>query len=558
MATAGHRWWLVVLLVVGLGMGGCVGVISDVGGSEGGGDGAGGPGRVPTPEECAVAEPTPGATPLRRLSHTEYRNVIRDAFPGVAIPSVTLAADDTDEGFENSAALNTASPLLVENYETAAALISEALAADVGAWLTCGAGDCAAELIDEVALRLMRRPLDDAQRAAYLALFREQEAAIDYDAAVELTLYAMLQSPELLYRVEAAVSGAPGEVVALDGYEIAARLSFLILGSIPDDALLARVDELDAPDVREEEARRLLDDPRATARWVDFSRQWLELDRVASQDKEPGLFPTWTDSLRDAIREESLRFVDDVMSDEATLDALLLSTEAPVNAELAALYGVEAPASGWAVRTLPADERAGILTRASFLASHAHASNGSPPLRGVAVLTRWLCQEIPEPPADADTSTPVSDGVPATNRELFEERTSPDTCQGCHRAIDGIGFGFENYDAIGAFRVTDNGMPVDATGAITTAEGEEVYDGAVELSAALAESQTVRECVSEQWFRFAAGREAEVADTCRLRDLTDVFTESGGDFRELLVELVRRPDFALRTVTPDATTTEDR
>ncbi|NIS34118.1 MAG: DUF1588 domain-containing protein, partial [Actinobacteria bacterium] len=88
-----------------------------------------------------------------------------------------------------------------------------------------------------------------------------------------------------------------------------------------------------------------------------------------------------------------------------------------------------------------------------------------------------------------------------------EERTSPDTCQGCHRAIDGIGFGFENYDAIGAFRVTDNGMPVDATGAITTAEGEEVYDGAVELSAALAESQTVRECVSEQWFRFAAGRE---------------------------------------------------
>ena len=218
-----------------------------------------------------------------------------------------------------------------------------------------------------------------------------------------------------------------------------------------------------------------------------------------------------------------------------------------MNADLAKLYGVAAPASGWAAATLKPAERAGILTRANFLASHAHSLSGSPPLRAVAIMRRLMCTSLPPPPGDADTSPPKPQpgDAPKTNRQLFEARTAG-TCQGCHGIIDPLGFGLENYDAIGGYRTTDNGLPVDARGELKNIDVAGPFQGGIELSQRLADSAQVRLCVTGQWFSFALGRERTAADDCQIQTLAGALAASGGNVRELLVALAKTDDFMFR------------
>lgn len=134
-----------------------------------------------------------------------------------------------------------------------------------------------------------------------------------------------------------------------------------------------------------------------------------------------------------------------------------------------------------------------------------------------------------------------------TNRELFEERVAPSACQGCHVRIDGFGFGFENYDAAGMFRSEENGLPVDASGFANGIGNDDEYEGAVELQNLLGESEVVRDCIAKQWFTYANGRPTEPADTCQLEAIQAEFEENGGDLVELLVSIVTRPEFRLRS-----------
>ncbi len=164
------------------------------------------------------------------------------------------------------------------------------------------------------------------------------------------------------------------------------------------------------------------------------------------------------------------------------------------------------------------------------------------------MIRRLLCQPTGSPPADADTSPPEQnpDDGPMTNRMLFEERTSPATCQNCHERIDGFGFGFESFDLAGRFRTTDNGLPVDATGFAQGIGNDAVYDGAGELQELFAESPIVQDCAVETWFTYAQGHAPEGADACQVDALQDAFRESGGDLDEMVVHLVTRPEFLLR------------
>jgi hypothetical protein len=229
------------------------------------------------------------------------------------------------------------------------------------------------------------------------------------------------------------------------------------------------------------------------------------------------------------------------------LSELFLSREAEVNASLAAIYGVKAPAQGWATVTLPAGERAGLLTRVGFLAAHAHSGNGSPPLRGSYVMQRLFCQPVEPPPPNADTSPPPATGTAFTNREQFEERTAPTACRGCHSMLNSFGFGLEHYDAMGRWRADENGLPVDASGELIDSTGDAIaFDGAPELTAILAGEQEVRECFVEQWFTFAHGRAPEVGDTCSIDALRTSFDDAGQDIPTLLIELTRTPSFRYR------------
>jgi hypothetical protein len=286
--------------------------------------------------------------------------------------------------------------------------------------------------------------------------------------------------------------------------------------------------------------------PRAREAIIDFHRQWLDFDRVQDEPKEPGAFPDWGPELRDAIREEVDRFVgSEVFDGDGTIASLLTSRSSWVNRPLAAHYGLAA-VDGWTQVQLPASERSGILTRGDFLAGHAHETNGSPILRGVFVLERLLCSSIAAPPASADTSTPERKpgSGPVTNRTLFEERTAPAQCQGCHVRINGIGFGLEHYDATGAFRTRDDTLPVDATGTIVGTDVDGPYDGAIELSQKLAQSRTVSDCVATNWIRYTTGRRVAAEDACLVERARGSLAASGGDVRELLIDIVTSPEFA--------------
>jgi hypothetical protein len=284
---------------------------------------------------------------------------------------------------------------------------------------------------------------------------------------------------------------------------------------------------------------------------VNFHRQWLEFDQIEREaEKDPKAYPRWSAALMSAVREEADRFVGWVVTEgPGTLEALLTSRSAEVDKGLAALYSVPAPASGWKSVALDPGERAGILTRASFLAGHAHHFQSSPPLRGGFVLRRMMCRSLPPPPPNADTTPPVAaaGGKPKTNRQLFEERVAVDgVCIGCHKIIDGIGFGFENYDAIGAFRKVDNGLPVNAKSELVEIDVARQFEGAVELSQLLASSGDVSNCIADKVYEYSVGRAIEQGDACLTARLRGRFRGTRGDFRDLLVAIAASPEIAER------------
>ncbi len=541
-------------------------------GSSGSGSGSGPGGGVMGPAVCESDSLLVGSAPMRRLANAEYLHTLRDLFPGVTVALPELPPDTDTGGFENDALSLGASDVRVARWEEIAWRYGSAITAtpaSLSTFLPCAASAtdetteqaCGQELVRDFGLRAMRRPLASDERDRYLALFEAQRVAIDFEGAVQLTVMAMLQAPSFLYRIEVpsvdSQSGArDAAIAALDSYQVATRLSYFLWESTPDDALLdaAGAGELETPEQIEAQARRMLEDGRAREAVVDFHRQWLDFDRILEEEharRVPELFPGWNEDLRNAVREEQDRFVEStIFDDEGTLTALLTSNRTWVNGELAQLYGVAGPSDGstWTQTELPAAERAGLLTRAGFLASHSHSANGSPPLRGVFITERLLCEPRPSPPASANTSPPTAEpgAGPRTNRQLFEERTAAPVCQGCHVRMDGMGFGFENYDAIGAFRELDDGLPVDSSGNVLGTDVDGPYVGGVELSGILAESERVQECATRQWVRYALGRAPEREDACLIDRLADRFAESDGNVRDLLVAIVTSPEFRHR------------
>jgi hypothetical protein len=275
------------------------------------------------------------------------------------------------------------------------------------------------------------------------------------------------------------------------------------------------------------------------------------MDRVGSDFKDQKLFPQYDAALQAAMREESDRMVSSVLwQGDGTLGTFLSSSRSEVNAPLARLYGVPTPAQGWSPVQLDKLQRAGFLTRANFLSSHAHDMTGSPVLRGLLVRRRLLCDDLPLPPSDIEfTPTPL-DGQ-QTNRQRYEGLLAHQTCLACHRYFTVIGFGFENYDAIGQYRTTDNGQPVDARGEIIEADVAGAFDGAIALSQILAGSAQVQRCAVTTWFEYGVGRRKDSADACLLGRLDDAVTRAQGDLREALVEMVASDEFIHRPpVTP--------
>ncbi len=527
----------------------------------------GGPTPTPTPETAEV-----GPAPLRRLTNAEYLNALADLFPNQSLVLPPLPADTVIAGFDNAIEAQQPSDVLIARYETIANLYAAALTVDdrsvsalVGcAWSTPAlASACATQFITQMGRRVYRRPLSADEVSRLQLKFTAWQSAVDFEAAVQLTLSTMLQAPQFIYRPEPISTDAmqiaswTGGVIPLDPYALATRLSFFLWASTPDDALLdaAASGALATEDEVRAQAERMLDDNHARRTLWSFHRQWLGLDLILDSEgvyRTPAIDPSWTAQSPISAEMETELFVENTLMAHGTLGDLLLSPNAWVNGEMAQLYGVPPPSdpNAFTAVQLPSSQRAGLLTRIAFLAGTSHSGGTSPPVRGNAVQLRLLCELPMSPPANANLSMPTAtpgEG-PQTTRMLFEARTAPAECQACHASLNGIGFGFENYDAAGAYRTTEVGLPIDASGVLMGTDVDGPFNGALELSATLAKSQMVQQCATQQWLRYALGRAPVDAEMSLLGTWIAAFQASGGDIRALLIDIVTSPTFRFRTV----------
>lgn len=509
---------------------------------------------VTTGGEPASCEPL--RSPLRRLSRTELTNTLADLFPTITLPEIDLPADKPKDLFGNSVDTQEPTDVYVETHWRATVTVAAAVAADLPGVMGCSLGDdparqaCADTYVPLLLRRAFRRPVAQAEVDRYLADFLPtQWGEHGFDTAMQLLVTAVLNSPSFLYRAEFGAEGADAAAtLPLRAEELAVRLSYFLWQTMPDDTLAAATESgvLDTPAGLEAEARRMLADPRARVATADFHRQWLGLDGLQAIERDETLFPAWNPTLAPIMAESLRRYVEYAFWDgEGTLASLLLDPIAFANAALAPIYGVQAEGEELALVSLDGAQRAGLLTQPALMASMAHAKFDAPIKRGVYVLDRFMCVGIGAPPPNVPDIPPAdaNDG-PKTTRQRIEETHVQESCKSCHTLIDGVGFAFNNYDAIGQWRTTENGLPIDATGALMGTAGITAnFDGALVLSQLLADSPDVERCFGRQVFRFAQGRREGAGDLCAL---DQALVAAGGDMRELMIQLVLTDNFRQR------------
>jgi hypothetical protein len=504
----------------------------------------------------------PHAAYLRRLTHREYDRVLRDllGLDHDVSRALKFPDDDVVDGFDNNAtALGVPAPI-VDRYRVAAERVSAtALATPEGRARVLGCeptgserAACLDRFIRAFGRRAFRRPPTDEETKGLAALAARAPAAPDPYLGPRLVVAAVLQAPSFLFRVEvgAPEAGRPG-LARLTGYEVAARLSFLLWGAAPDEALLsaAEAGALDGAAGIADRARAMLKDPRARAHLRQFFGQWLHLDALADVKRDTNRYPAWGEALQQSMREETLRFVEDFVWPDAIglLDALT-ARHSHVDARLAKLYGAPAPTgTGFArVDWTPAHNRGGLLTQGSLLTLAAPAGEVLAPVyRGMFVREVLLCTPLPAPPADVPPISESKEAEAKTVRErLAQHRTDP-TCGGCHAMLDPLGLGLERYDLLGVWRTKDDGgRPLSGQGELNGFAGVPApFTGAEELAQRLRGMPETAACVVTQLHRFAYGRHEEEADACVLGQATARFATGGHRFLELLQAVVSSDAF---------------
>jgi hypothetical protein len=556
MGVRGDGGWLA--LVLASLVGGCYAGVDGFDPNASGGD-AGDAGEGDGGVEGQCAEVRTGPTKLRRLTQSQYERTVRDLLGFETTAAEGFAPDERVAAFKSNA-VAPVGDLQVEQYMGAAEQVATEATADLASLLPCdpaviGEDACAEQWVRELAPRAYRRPLVEADIDRIMAVYSTAKADAGFATGIRVTLQGLLQSPWFLYHVELgdlSAEVAAGEPAPLSGHELASRLSYFLWDSMPDDALFdaAAAGELATDEGLRAQVDRMLADPRAQEAIASFHLQWLGVDEIESLEKAPEVFPEFDGALALAMKRDTASFANWVLAEgDGTLETLLTGAfTLSDDPALLALYGVQVPAGHVAGEPipLPADQRAGLLTQPSVMAEHAHANQTSPVHRGQLVRENFLCQMLPPPPADVDNVPPDPEPGIST-RERFAEHSENEACRPCHNLIDPLGFGFEHYDGVGAFRTMDGELPVDASGEVlATEESNQAFDGAVELAGILAQTPEVRDCMARQWFRFSLGRMDDDLDSCTMDRLATAFEESDHDVRSLIREIVLSDAFRHR------------
>jgi hypothetical protein len=498
----------------------------------------------------------PAAAMLRRLTRTQFRNAVSDVF-GVEVDVAELDPDSWTSNFSVvGASTVVTSERGVEQYhaaiETAVdAVFDEPARRDafIGCTPVAGAADtCTRGFLQGLGRRAWRRALGSAEVDGLAAL--AASVTTELGSAIEglrWATVALFTSPSFLYRAELGAPDADG-ALRFTGYEMASRLAFLIWNAPPDVALLDQAESgtLATADGIRAAAERLLDAPAGRRAIGAFAEEYLRLDRIATQAKEPALFPEYGPALQAAMVRDMRDTWETLAFDQrgSALD-LFSTTTVVANLPLAQLYGLDTTgldASTYRVLSLPADgPRLGILGKPGFLSQFANQKEGSPTLRGKFMRDALLCTPVPPPPGDVDVvlEDPPADR-PQTKRQRLEmHRTNP-ACSGCHALMDPLGLPLETFDAIGRHRTTDRGLPIDGSGDF---DQQPVAD-ARELGQVIAGSPAVAHCILRKYYAYAVGHQERKVDGSVLNALAVTFEASGFALRELVLDLVTHDAFA--------------
>jgi hypothetical protein len=405
---------------------------------------------------------------------------------------------------------------------------------------------CADRTIERLGSRAFRRPLDREATAALRKLFDEGQAAGGFATGVQWLIAGLLQAPDFLYHLPPTPAGRPGTVVALDPYTLGSRLSFFLWNSPPDAELLAAADEgsLAQPGVLAAQVRRLLADPKAARAREDHYGTWLrldELEKIARDVRE------LTPDLVAQLRRSALLGIEEVYRGGGKVEDLLGTSTLFASDGLARLYGLAAP-GGADLRPVaaPPEQRRGLLTHPAWLALLANPDSSDPIQRGLFVVEKVLCQDTPDPLDMVPDLPPLRAGL-STRARLEQHRASP-VCAACHRLFDPPGMAFESYDAIGRYRQSDQGVPVDSSGEIALGlDLDGTFASGSELLERMTRSGAVRDCLARHWFEYAVSRRPEAADRCALDPIQARFRQSG-DLVELLGALAETPTFGRQLV----------
>jgi Protein of unknown function (DUF1592)/Protein of unknown function (DUF1588)/Protein of unknown function (DUF1587)/Protein of unknown function (DUF1585)/Protein of unknown function (DUF1595) len=495
---------------------------------------------------------------FHRLNRTEFQNSV-NALLGTNLPlRDDLPADDLVDGFDNSADV-TVSATLMQKYLSAAekaataALADAALAGKLGG-CDVNAADCTKKVLTSLLPRAFRRPVTETEIADYTKYATVCKSSAK--AGLSCALQAVLVSPKFLYRAELigpeaqdAACGVSRPLTSvtrtdLSPHALASRLAYFITSSGPDAQLLdlATKGRLSDPAVIASEVERLLA-PAVSDRFArpfieSLPAQWLQIDKVKVAAPAPNLFPGFDEPLRQAMEQEAkLFFAELVRSNRSALE-LLRADFTFLNERLAKHYGITG-VTGSEMRKVDTrgSARGGILTQASFLTATSSSENTSIVHRAKWVLNNVLCEHIPDPPENVDTTALPAGAEGLTNRESLEMRTANQPCAGCHAMLNPIGFGLEVFDAIGTSRTKQNNRTIDPSG---TLPGAGSFKDADEMMALLKKDPRVPMCLTKKLLTYALGRSiAAKCDQEAVKALVDAFAKDDYRLKNHIVRIAQ-------------------
>ena len=403
-----------------------------------------------------------------------------------------------------------------------------------------------------------RRPLEEKEKTDLQELYQKlRKKGLPHDEAFRGVLARVLTSPAFLFRIEKAPPGA--KAGPIDDWELATRLSYFLWSSSPDDELrqLAVAGKLRDPKAIEQQTLRMLKDQRLRTLAIEFGTQWIHVRNFdALKEKNEKLFPTFTPPLRKAIYEESILFFQDLFQSDRPVTSILDADYTFLNETLAKHYGIPGVVGPqWRrVDGVRKFGRGGILGLASVHAKQSGASRTSPVLRGNWVVETLLGEKLPRPPADVPILPDQEGTDKLTTRQMVEQHVSNPSCAACHVRIDPYGFAFENFDAIGRWRVKESsGKPVDTKAKLRDGSEFEGIDG-LRSHLLTKKKDVVVRLFCQKLLGYALGRATTLSDTALIDEMMAEMNKNEGRLSAAVLTIVRSPQFRMirgRDVTID-------